>query len=123
MEFHLATSIQVENGPRLFYPHFGFFYRALSTNVSVYLYDVVSGSKTRIVTQNISANSADKEWVYMNKNLSDIPKFKDMWNAAGTEQMWQVRTNIFITHLKFIISICFLIFLQFQSPSSADFTV
>ena len=90
------SAVQVEKGRRLFWPHFGFFYKAVATKISAFLYDLSTGSETKIIesdgiinptTNTISSGMV--EWKYISKNLSDVTKLKDMWNST-TENLWQV---------------------------------
>ena len=46
--YALVSAIQVEEGPRLFYPHLGFYYKATNTRLKVILIEIASGTKTEI---------------------------------------------------------------------------
>ena len=97
MEYHLVSSVQKENGPRLLWPHFGLFYKAIATKISVYFYDLATSTKVKIIDVdsggivNSIGNSISKEmeWKYLSKNLSTLTQFTDMW-SANTEKLWQV---------------------------------
>ena len=92
MEYHLVSAVQVENGKRLLWPHFGFFYKAVATKISVYFYDLTTA--TKIIDEGIvnpigNSISKEKEWKYVSKNLSTLTQFTNMW-SANTEKSWQV---------------------------------
>ena len=97
-EYHLVSAIQIEQGPRLFWPHFGFFYKAIATKVEVYFYDISSSALVKIMDEglvNEISNTVSKasDWKYLSKNLSTITQFTDMWNT-NTDKSWKVRNTI-----------------------------
>lgn len=92
MEYQLVSPVQVEHGKRLLWPHFGFFYKAVATKISVYFYDLTTATKIfdgGIVNPIGNSISKEIEWKYLSKNLSTLTQFTDMWNA-NTEKSWQV---------------------------------
>ena len=94
MEYQLVSSVQVENGRRMFWPHFGFFYKAVATKISVHMYDLSSASLHTVVDLGLvnpvgNAISKDTDWKYLSKNLSALTEFTSMWDA-NTEKLWQV---------------------------------
>lgn len=94
MEYHLVSEVQIEKGPRLFWPHFGFFYKAIATKIEVYFYDLSTGFLTEILNEGLvneinNPISQVSDWKYISKNLSTETKFKNMWDA-DTEKSWQV---------------------------------
>ena len=99
MEYHLVSAVQLENGPRQFWPHFGFFYKAIATKVEVYFYDISSSALVKIMDEGLVdeiSNTVSKasDWKYLSKNLSTITQFTDMWNT-NTEKSWKVRKTIY----------------------------
>ena len=99
-EYHLVSAPQVEKGPRAFWPHFGFFYKALATKISVYYCDVPCNTPVKIIDEGEvqpigNPISEDMEWKYVSKNLSTLTQFTDMW-AASTEETWQVKVFFFL---------------------------
>lgn len=129
MEFSLVSSVQIENGPRKLWPHFGFFYKAVATKIAAYGYDESTGAKIKIVdlgVVNPIGNSITKDagWKYISKNLSTIPDFVQM-GKANSEKSWRVKTffdrreylNTAISLNSFLYNdmlICFQIILQFE---------
>ena len=83
--YGLVSAIQVEEGPRLFYPHFGFFYKAKNTNVKVIFAETASGTKHEI------KNSLENDfyWKSFSKNLSDVSFLNTAWGGS-TKLEWQV---------------------------------
>ena len=99
MEFILVSSVQIENGPRKLWPHFGFFYKAVATKISAYGYAESTGAKIKIVdlgVVNPIGNSITKDagWRYISKNLSTIPDFVQM-GKANSEKAWRVNMFFF----------------------------
>ena len=95
MVYQLTSAVQVENGARLFWPHFGFFYKAVATKISVYLYDLATSSEVKIIDEGIvnpigNTVSSETEWKYISKNLSTVAELTSMWNS-GSEKLWQGR--------------------------------
>ena len=76
--YALMSAIQVEKGPRLFYPQFGFFYKAKNTRVKVLFHDQSASPPQTHTIYNVLENeesndvSRQLEWKYFAKNLSDI---------------------------------------------------
>ncbi len=81
----LYSPMQKENGPRLFQPMFGFYYRGLSTNIQVSV--LPSDSASFLLTPAGGISVANNVWNYFSKNLSSIPFFTSAWN---TGKEWQV---------------------------------
>ena len=57
--YALVSAIQVEEGPRLFYPHLGFYFKAANTRLKVILVETASGTKHEI--KNNLLNAHDNE--------------------------------------------------------------
>ena len=98
MEYHLVSAVQLEKGPRLLWPHFGFFYKAIATKVEVYFYDIANSALVPIMDEGLvnevsNPISKDSDWKYLSKNLSTITQFTDMWNT-DTETSWKVSTHV-----------------------------
>ena len=109
MEYHLASAIQYENGPRMYWPHFGFFYKAAATKISVHMWDLSSRSLHPVIDLGLvnpldNEISEDMDWMYVSKNLSTMTEFTDMWDA-NTDKLWQgtIETSfVIIFSTKFI---------------------
>ena len=91
--YAIVSAVQVEHGPRLFYPHFGFFYKAKNTRVKVKFVEKASGTKHDIMTvlENPLNNNIERdlEWKYFSQNLSDVSFLTAAWNG-NTKIEWQV---------------------------------
>ena len=95
--YGLVSAIQVEEGPRLFYPHFGFFYKARNTRVKVIFAETVSGTKHEIT------NSVENDyyWKTFSKNLSDVSFLSTAWGGS-TKLEWRVCLELKI-NIQYII--------------------
>ena len=77
----------------MFYPHFGFFYRAKNTRVKVIFLEKPSGTQHEIL--NIMVNEPnneiqrESEWKYFSKNISEISFISTAWGGT-TDVEWQV---------------------------------
>ena len=98
MEYHLVSEVQVEKGKRLFWPYFGFFYKAIATKISVWFYDLSASppTKTEIINEGIvnpmgNSVSNELEWKYVSRNLSTVTQYENMV-TANTEKSWQVES-------------------------------
>ena len=94
MEYQLISSIQVEKGRRMFWPHFGFFYKAVATKISVLMCDESCSSVSSVIDLGLvnpvdNKISNDMDWKYVSKNLSEMTEFTTMWDA-NTAKSWQV---------------------------------
>ena len=99
MEYHLVSAVQLEKGRRQFWPHFGFFYKAIATKVEVYFYDITSAALVKIMDEGLVNDvnnpiSKASDWKYLSKNLSTITEFTDMWKT-DTEKSWKVSKQLF----------------------------
>ena len=83
--YGLVSAIQVEEGPRLFYPHFGFYYKAKNTRVKVIFAETASGTKHEI------KNSVENAyyWKTFSTNLSDGSFLSTAW-GGNAKLEWQV---------------------------------
>ena len=90
--YALLSAVQVEEEPRLFHPHFGFFYKSKNTRVKVIFVEIASGTKHEQmnVLENPLNNEIERnlEWKYFSKNLSDVSFLTTAWNA-NTKLEWQ----------------------------------
>ena len=90
--YALLSAAQVEEGPRLIPPHFGFFYKAKNTRIKVIF---VEKPSTQHVIMNILENELNNEierepeWKYYGKNLSDVTFLSTAW-SGNTRVEWQV---------------------------------
>ena len=94
MEYQLISSIQVEKGRRMFWPHFGFFYKAIATKISVHMFDLDSQSLHSVIDLGFvnpvdNTISNDMDWKYVSKNLSELTEFTTMWDT-NSPKLWQV---------------------------------
>ena len=96
MEYQLISSEQVEKGRRMFWPHFGFFYKAVNTKISVLMFELGSSSPPLhsvidlgLVNPVDNKISNDIDWKYVSKNLSELTEFTTMWDT-NSPKLWQV---------------------------------
>ena len=99
VEYHLVSAVQYENGRRMFWHHFGFFYKAVATKISVHMYDLSSSSLHPVIDLGVvnplgNEISEDMDWMYVSKNLSTMTEFTDMWDA-NTDKLWQVMSETY----------------------------
>ena len=71
-KYALISPILRESGKRWFYPHFGFAYKAISTNVKIVFVSDIGGSDSKTVIMDESFNDLNTNWKYFFKNLSDV---------------------------------------------------
>ena len=92
--YGLVSAIQVEEGPRLFHPHFGFYYKALNTRVKVIFVETSSGTQHEIMNSLVNAfdNEIERimEWRHFSQNLSDVSFLSTAW-SGNTKIEWQVK--------------------------------
>ena len=92
--YALVSPIQVEQGPRLFYPHLGFYYKAANTRLKVILVETASGTKNEIKNSLANPHDGEKErheeWQYFTQNLTDVSFLSSAWSGS-TRTEWQVR--------------------------------
>lgn len=82
----ISPSIR-EFGPRYFYPHFGFNYKAIDATVKVIFVETSSG--TQVEALNKAHSAVDNNWHYFFKDLSEVTFLQTLWDA-GTEGYWQI---------------------------------
>ena len=92
--YALVSPIQIEKGPRLLFPHFGFHYRANDTRVKVIFLETSSNTQHEIMNSmendlNNEHNETENEWRYFFKNISDVSFISSAWQASD-EVEWQV---------------------------------
>ena len=91
--YALVSAIQVEEGPRLFYPHLGFYYKAANTRLKVILVETASGTKHEIKNNLLNAHDNElerhEEWRYFTQNLTDVSFLSSAWSGS-TRTEWQV---------------------------------
>ena len=83
-KYSLSSPIQREEGPRMFYPHFGFAYKAVNTNVKV----ILRSSAFKIVDFEVTKPLTNTDWEYYFKDLSTTP-LGTVW-AGTSEYFWQI---------------------------------
>ena len=91
-DYMLQSKWQHENGPRMFYPMFGFAYKAINTNVKVSLYKDGESSPVVILDKfhdKIEHNDVDDGWHYFSKNLTNVAFLKSAWDSS-TAIKWRV---------------------------------
>ena len=90
-KYTLSSPILREEGKRLFYPHFGFAYKAIDANVKVIFVSDVGGANTQTVLFDKSDHSLNTNWQYFFTNLSDVTFLSDVWSdSAEPELLWQI---------------------------------
>ena len=90
-KYALVSPIQREKGKRWFYPHFGFAYKPINTNVQVVLVSDIDGMKSHTVLLDKSFNAQNTNWHYFFKNLNDVDFLFDTWtDSAKPELLWQI---------------------------------
>lgn len=91
--YALVSPIQIEKGPRLLFPHFGFHYRAKNTRVKVIFVETSSNTQHEVMNsmENALNNEleTENEWRYFFKNISDVSFISSAWEASD-EVEWQV---------------------------------
>ena len=76
---------------RWFYPHFGFAYKAINTNVKVIFVSDIGGSDSKSVLMDQSFNELNTNWQYFFKNLSDVSFLNGVWSdLTEPELLWQI---------------------------------
>ena len=97
MVYQLVSAVQVESGPRLFWPHFGFFYKAKNTKVKVIFLEKSSGTQHNVldimVNELNNEIERESEWKYFSKNISEISFISTAWSGTSDVE-WQVRYAI-----------------------------
>ena len=92
-KYAIVSQLQIEKGPRLLFPHFGFHYRAKNTRVKVIFLETSSNTQHEI--KNSMENALDdeieteNEWKYFFKNISDVSFISAAWDASD-EVEWKV---------------------------------
>ena len=91
--YALVSPIQIEKGPRLLFPHFGFHYRAKNTRVKVTFVEVASNTEHDIMDSMINTLDdeieTENEWRYFFKNISEENFISTAWSGTS-EVEWQV---------------------------------
>ena len=87
----MVSPIQREKGKRWFYPHFGFAYKPINTNVQVVFVSDIDGMKSQTVLLDKSFNAQNTNWHYFFKNLNDVDFLNDIWtDGTKPELLWQI---------------------------------
>ena len=85
----MVSPIQKIHGPRLFYPHFGFAYRATNTRIRVVLLEGLE-SPTKHVLLDETFDRVDT-WRYFMKNLTEVAFLEEAWSAdPPVEKEWRI---------------------------------
>ena len=91
--YAIVSSIQLEKGPRLLFPHFGFHYRAKNTRVRVIFLETASNTQHDIMDSMVNTLTdeieTENEWKYFFKNITEESFISSAW-AGSTEVEWQV---------------------------------
>ena len=103
--YALISPIQIEKGPRLLFPHFGFYYRAKNTRIRVIFLEKSSNTQHNIMDNwvNTPDDEIEREvdWKYFSKNISEVSFISTAWSGTS-EVEWQVQcyamviNNIFL---------------------------
>ena len=92
-QYSLVSPIQIEKGPRLLFPHFGFYYRATNTRVKVIFLETASNTQHEIMNTFVNTINdeieTENEWKYFFKNISEVDFISTAWEASE-EVQWQV---------------------------------
>ena len=95
--YALVSQVQIEKGPRLLFPHFGFHYMAKNTVVKVIFLETSSNTQHEIMNsmENALNNELEieNEWKYFFKNISDVSFISSAWQASS-EVEWQVCSQV-----------------------------
>ena len=86
--FSLVSPILLEDGPRPFFPQFGFAMRGKKVITNVYFVEIESGTKHTIFTEDRDAERL-KQWDYFTFNLTEVSFLKSAWDA-GTKLEWRI---------------------------------
>ena len=70
----LLSPVQEERGPRLLYPHFGFSYRAIKTQVVISFYDITNSQRNVVgsIDKSTSLENIWQVWTLKLLFLSEI---------------------------------------------------
>ena len=81
---------------RMFYPMFGFAYKAVNTNVKVSLIKEGDSNHVIVLDRFVEKVNGDESegWHYFSKNLSHVDFLKDAWDS-DTEIKWRVSSYEF----------------------------
>ena len=86
--FSLTSPEQIENGPRQFYPQFGFALRGKKVKIAVYFVELASLTMHEMYIEDRETRRL-KQWDYFTFNLTEVPFLKDAWDS-GTELKWKI---------------------------------
>ena len=87
-QYALYSPVQTENGPRLFYSLFGFWYKGKNTKITARLFRT---TQTFDLTPSPYIFADDLRWMYFSENITTILK-STSW-ASYTDKEWQVTTE------------------------------
>ena len=94
--YALVSSIQLEKGTRLLFPHFGFHYRAKNTRVKVIFVETAANTQHEVMNTMVNTlndeieNGNDgNEWKYFFKNITEESFISTAWSGSS-EVEWQV---------------------------------
>lgn len=101
-EYHLVSPMLEEYGARLFYPHFGFAYRAKNTKVKVLILE--DGNPTKVHTVVEMLLDDESCWNYFGKNLSEVKYLNDIWtNSTLSIQHWKLVLHFRVEYHGFLL--------------------
>ena len=113
--YALISPIQIEKGPRLLFPHFGFHYRAKNTRVKVIFIETSSNTQHDIMNSMVNTLNdeieSENEWRYFFKNITEESFISTAWSGTS-EVEWQVTRflNMNMMRLIFIYQFSYLYF-------------
>ncbi len=88
-QYALYSPVQTENGPRLFYSLFGFWYKGKNTRITARLFRT---TQTFDLTPSPNIFADDLRWMYFSENITTILK-STSW-ASYSDKEWQVKTKL-----------------------------
>jgi len=101
-EYHFVSPLLEENGPRLYYPHFGFAYRAKNTKVKALILEDGDPSKKHTMWD-LLLDDQDS-WNYLGKNLTEVTFLNDLWTAAApVVKKWKLVLHFRVEYHGFIL--------------------
>ena len=86
--YSLVSPILLEDGPRPFFPQFGFAMRGKKVITNVYFVKIGTGNKNTIFTEDRDTER-NKQWDYFTFNLTEVSFLKNAWDA-GTKLEWRI---------------------------------
>ena len=90
----LLSPVQEERGPRLLYPHFGFSYRAIKTQVVISFYDITNSQRNVVgsIDKSTSSENIWQVWALKLFFLNFVQKF----DLPGEQILMTLYTILFL---------------------------